>query len=203
MLEGSSDHHLTNYPYYLLPNINYSDYTSDVSSRYVMMAFAEGLTETAAESSSEDEEETDDGLTYESLLTTSSKAYSKVNLESENLEMEEGDIAGPFDLAAVVTKTIDEEAGTEAKLVVFSSETLLDEQVDSMVSGGNSTLFMNVLSQLVDHESTVSIEAKSLAVSYLTVTAGSAIFWGLLTVIIIPLFLLCLGGVIWFQRRKR
>ena len=203
MLEGSSDHHLTNYPYYLLPNINYSDYTSDVSSRYVMMAFAEGLTETAAESSSEDEEETDDGLTYESLLTTSSEAYSKVNLESENLEMEEGDIAGPFDLAAVVTKTIDEEAGTEAKLVVFSSETLLDEQVDSMVSGGNSTLFMNVLSQLVDHESTVSIEAKSLAVSYLTVTAGSAIFWGLLTVIIIPLFLLCLGGVIWFQRRKR
>lgn len=208
VLEGSSDHHLTNYPYYLLPNINYSDYTSDVSSRYVMMAFAEGLTETAAESSSEDEEETDeeetdDGLTYESLLTTSSEAYSKVNLESENLEMEEGDIAGPFDLAAVVTKTIDEEAGTEAKLVVFSSETLLDEQVDSMVSGGNSTLFMNVLSQLVDHESTVSIEAKSLAVSYLTVTAGSAIFWGLLTVIIIPLFLLCLGGVIWFQRRKR
>ena len=86
---------------------------------------------------------------------------------------------------------------------MFASETLLDEQVDAMVSGGNSTLFMNVLSQLVDHESTVSIEAKSMAVSYLTVTAGSAIFWGILTVIVIPLFLLCLGGVMWYQRRKR
>ena len=47
-------------------------------------------------------------------------------------DREEGDIAGPFDLGAVVTKTIDED--TEAKLIVFSSETLLDEQVDSMVS---------------------------------------------------------------------
>ena len=117
--------------------------------------------------------------------------------------MEDGDIAGPFDLGAASTKTVNEEEGTEAKLVVFASETLLDEQVDAMVSGGNSTLFMNVLSQLVDHESTVSIEAKSMAVSYLTVTAGSAIFWGILIVIVIPLFLLCLGGVIWYQRRKR
>ena len=200
VLEGSSEHHLPNYPYYLLPNINYSDYTADVSSRYVMLAFAEGLTESASSENGEEETE-DDGLYYESLLTTSDEAYAKVNMESQNLEMEEGDIAGPFDLGAVVTKTIDEE--TEAKLVVFASETLLDEQVDSMVSGGNSTLFLNVLSQLVDHESMVPIEAKSLEVSYLTVTAGSAIFWGLLTILIIPLFLLSLGGVIWFQRRKR
>ena len=199
VLEGSSDHHLAGYPYYLLPNINYSDYTSDAASRYVLLAFAEGLTEAGGE----EDEESEDGLTYESLLTTSSEAYSKVNLESENLEMEDGDIAGPFDLGAASTKTVNEEEGTEAKLVVFASETLLDEQVDAMVSGGNSTLFMNVLSQLVDHESTVSIEAKSMAVSYLTVTAGSAIFWGILTVIVIPLFLLCLGGVIWYQRRKR
>ena len=157
------------------------------------------MTETAAGTESGEGE--DSSLNYESLLTTSSEAYSKVNLESENLGMEEGDIAGPFDLGVVVTKTLDD--GNEAKLIVFSSETLLDEQVDAMVSGGNSTLFMNVLSQLADHESTVSIEAKSVAVSLLTVTAGSAIFWGLLTILIIPLFLLSLGGVIWFQRRKR
>ena len=199
VLEGDSDHYLPNYPYYLLPDINYSAYTSDVLSHYVLMALAEGMTETAAGTESGEEE--DGSLNYESLLTTSAEAYSKVNLESENLGMEDGDIAGPFDLGVVVTKTLDD--GNEAKLIVFSSETLLDEQVDAMVSGGNSTLFMNVLSQLADHESTVSIEAKSMSVTLLTVTAGSAIFWGLLTILIIPLFLLSLGGVIWFQRRKR
>ncbi len=192
VLEGDSQHHIPNYPYYLLPDIQSSGYTSDVSSRYVLMAFAQGMTESAEHS---------DNLTYESLLTTSDRSYSKTDLQSENLSREENDIAGPFDLGAVVTKITEE--GTEAKLVVFSSETLLDEQVDSMVSGGNSTLFMNVMSQLVDHESTVSIEPKSMSTEYLTVNAGSAIFWGLLTIILIPLLLLATGGVIWFGRRKR
>ena len=192
VLEGDSQHHLPNYPYYLLPTIQSSTYTSDVSSRYVLLAFAQGMTESP---------DISDDLTYESLLTTSALSYSKTNLESENLDQEEGDIAGPFDLGAVVTKTIDED--TEAKLIVFSSETLLDEQVDSMVSGGNSTLFLNVMSQLVDHENTVSIEPKSMSTEYLTVSAGSAIFWGILTIILIPLFLLITGGVIWFGRRKR
>ena len=192
VLEGDSQHHLPNYPYYLLPTIQSSTYTSDVSSRYVLLAFAQGMTESP---------DISDDLTYESLLTTSALSYSKTNLESENLDQEEGDIAGPFDLGAVVTKTIDED--TEAKLIVFSSETLLDEQVDSMVSGGNSTMFLNVMSQLVDHENTVSIEPKSMSTEYLTVSAGSAIFWGILTIILIPLFLLITGGVIWFGRRKR
>lgn len=192
VLEGDSQHHLPNYPYYLLPDIQSSAYTSDVSSRYVLLAFAQGMTEAA---------DISEDLTYESLLTTSAKSYSKTNLESENLDQEEGDIAGPFDLGAVVTKTIDED--TEAKLIVFSSETLLDEQVDSMVSGGNSTLFLNVMSQLVEHESTVSIEPKSMSTEYLTVPAGSAIFWGILTIILIPLLLLATGGIIWFGRRKR
>ena len=192
VLEGDSQHHLPNYPYYLLPDIQSSAYTSDVSSRYVLLAFAQGMTEAA---------DISEDLTYESLLTTSAKSYSKTNLESENLEQEAADITGPFDLGAVVTKTIDE--NVEAKLVVFSSETLLDEQVDSMVSGGNSTLFLNVMSQLVDHESTVSIEPKSMSTEYLTVPAGSAIFWGILTIILIPLLLLATGGIIWFGRRKR
>lgn len=192
VLEGDSQHHLPNYPYYLLPTIQSSTYTSDVSSRNVLLAFAQGMTESP---------DISDDLTYESLLTTSALSYSKTNLESENLDQEEGDIAGPFDLGAVVTKTIDED--TEAKLIVFSSETLLDEQVDSMVSGGNSTMFLNVMSQLVDHENTVSIEPKSMSTEYLTVSAGSAIFWGILTIILLPLFLLITGGVIWFGRRKR
>lgn len=192
VLEGDSQHHLPNHPYYLLPDIQSSAYTSDVSSRYVLLAFAQGMTEAA---------DISEDLTYESLLTTSAKSYSKTNLESENLEQEAADITGPFDLGVVVTKTIDE--NVEAKLIVFSSETLLDEQVDSMVSGGNSTLFLNVMSQLVDHESTVSIEPKSMSTEYLTVPAGSAIFWGILTIILIPLLLLATGGIIWFGRRKR
>jgi len=62
VLEGDSQHHLPNYPYYLLPDIQSSAYTSDVSSRYVLLAFAQGMTEAA---------DISEDLTYESLLTTS------------------------------------------------------------------------------------------------------------------------------------
>lgn len=61
VLEGDSQHHLPNYPYYLLPTIQSSTYTSDVSSRYVLLAFAQGMTESPDISGD---------LTYESLLTT-------------------------------------------------------------------------------------------------------------------------------------
>ncbi len=192
VLEGDSQHYIPNYPYYLLPNVQSTEFTSDVTSRYILMAFAQGMSEAA---------DLSEDLTYESLLTTSSSAYSKSNIESDSLDREEDDAAGPFDLGAVVTKTIDDD--TRAKLVVFSSETLLDEQVDSMVSGGNSSLFLNVMSALVDHESTVSIEAKNISTEYLTVSAGSAVFWGILTIVLIPLALLITGGIIWFRRRKR
>lgn len=97
VLEGDSQHHLPNYPYYLLPTIQSSTYTSDVSSRYVLLAFAQGMTESPDISGD---------LTYESLLTTSALSYSKTNLESENLDQEEGDIAGPFDLGALVTRPL-------------------------------------------------------------------------------------------------
>ncbi len=192
VLEGDSQHYIPNYPYYLLPNVQSTEFTSDVTGRYILMAFARGMSEAA---------DLSENLTYESLLTTSSSAYSKSNIESDSLDREEDDAAGPFDLGAVVTKTIDDD--TRAKLVVFSSETLLDEQVDSMVSGGNSSLFLNVMSALVDHESTVSIEAKNISTEYLTVSAGSAVFWGILTIVLIPLALLITGGIIWFRRRKR
>lgn len=192
VLEGNANNYMPNYPYYLLPEIHSTSYTSDVTNRYVLLPFARGIVTG----------EEDDSLTYTALLSTTSQSYSKVDLNSSNLEMEDGDIAGPFDVGAVVTKLLDDEE-TEATLVFFSSETLLDSDVDSMVSGGNSTLFMNVLSQLVDHTGTVSVEAKSVAVEDLTVSAAAAIFWGLLTVILIPLFLLAAGGTIWFQRRKR
>ena len=92
---------------------------------------------------------------------------------------------------------------TGARLIYFSTDYLLDAQADSMVSGANSELFMGAVSALAGHESTISIDAKDMTVEYLTVTAGSAIFWGLLLVIVLPLALLISGGVIWLRRRRR
>ncbi len=189
VLEGSSEHRLPNYPYYLLPDIGSSELTKDVTGRYVLTAFARGIRQ---------KEDVNESLDIMSLLTTSDQSYAKKDIRSEIAAKEEGDPDGPFDVGVLVTDT-----RTGGRLVYFSTETLLDVQADSMVSGANTMLFMGVISSLIGHEDTVSIAAKNLSVEYLTVTAGSALFWGLLLVVVLPLALLAGGGAVWFQRRKR
>ena len=56
---------------------------------------------------------------------------------------------------------------------------------------------------MCDQEQSVSIPSKSTQISYLTVTAASARMWGMVTIGLLPVLCLVLGGGIWFKRRKR
>ena len=53
-----------------------------------------------------------------------------------------------------------------------------------------------------DESSTISIPAKSLQVSYLTVTAYDAAFWKICVMGLIPGVFLVIGFVVWLKRRK-
>ena len=50
-----------------------------------------------------------DTVTINSILTTSDQAYSKTDLNSDTLEKEDGDEAGPFDLGVSITETLDDD----------------------------------------------------------------------------------------------
>ena len=91
----------------------------------------------------------------------------------------------------------------ETKLAVFSSSVLLDESADQMVSGGNSRLFLNTLSWICGETVSVSVPVKSLTLSYLTVTASSANFWSILSIVLIPGVFLIYGLIVWLKRRKQ
>lgn len=101
-------------------------------------------------------------------------------------------------------ETTEEEVPTaQTKLMVVSSSTILEESADQMVSGGNSKLFMNALSWMCGHTTTVSVPVKSMSVDYLTVTSASGSFWSILVIGIIPGIILIAGLVIWLRRRKQ
>ena len=91
----------------------------------------------------------------------------------------------------------------ETRIVLFSSSTILDSSADQMVSGGNSTLFMNALSWLCGSNASVSVPVKSISASYLTITAASSSFWSILVIGILPGGFLVSGLVIWLRRRKK
>ena len=195
VFEGDSQHYAMQMPYYLVPTINNADAAGDVSTSgyYVLTPYAQGIQRL---------DDVRDTVTIESLLTTSDKAYSKINLNSTTMEKESGDIEGPFELGVSITETLEDDK--ETQIVYYSTSNLLEGQTNQMVSGGNEKLFMESLNSMTDTEEnkTVSIPSKSMEVSYLTLTDYDASFWKICTIGLIPGIFLVAGFVIWLKRRK-
>ena len=140
-------------------------------------------------------------LTVTDLLTTTDSAYSKLDpYNATTLEKEDGDVEGPFSVAVAVSETVD--AG-ETRLVWFSTSQFLDQSVNQMVSGGNEDLFLNALNWMCERENNISIRAKSLSASYLTIPSGEASLISTIITVILPLLVLSVGIVVCVRRRKR
>ena len=183
-------------PYYLVPSISYSEITSDMTggSANTLLMGCQGFTVA---------EDVRDTLDITTVLSPSEDAFVKSDPQNmKSYDKEDGDVDGPFAIAATISETVDE--GT-TQIVCFASSTLVDESVNSMVSDGNYTLYMNSLNWMIDTEDTnvVSIASKSVQAEYLTVTAGSALMVALLICILLPLLCLIAGGVICHGRKKR
>ncbi len=193
VVEQNGENYYRN-PYCLLPNQSYSTYTSGIyNSYYVFAPYVQGILV-------QDEEA--EGMTYDTFLSTSDQAFSKVGeINVQNFDKAEGDIDGPFAVAISATKELDGEK--EAIMVVFGCGNLFTDEANGMVSGANQMLFTNTISGFVDHEVGVSIPAKNYEVSYLTIPQARAVMVGLMTIVVIPVGCLAAGFVIWFRRRKR
>lgn len=206
-MEGNGSYYYPGYPIYLVPDLEAHTVTNDMinNSRLVLLPSAQGI---------EISEDLPDGVSVDTLLSTSDQAYSKVDVAgATTLEKEDGDIDGPFALGVAVTKTVDEssddadeeesEADSQTQLVYVSTAGLLDDTMNGAVSDGNYDFFMNAISWMNGETTSVSIDSKSLTYDSLMVTAGSANMWGIVLIAVIPIAVLLLGAVVWIQRRKR
>ena len=184
----------SNTPYYLLPDVNSSAYTSSVSGSYIFAPYSEAITYG---------EDTDD-TTYTALLETTDKAVSKIDaVNATTSELEEGDAAGPFAVAVAMEKTIDED--TVAKVVVAGSVEMFADSADQIVSGNNSAMFTDIIAQMVGDSdlATSVIPTKDYTLSAITVDAAAGILYGLGLMIVLPVIMMILGIVIWASRRKK
>lgn len=196
-LEGDTDHYISQNPYYLLPNIESNEITSDLSSesRYVLMALAQGIEQT---------ETVRDTLEIESILSTSDSAYSKVDLENmQTMEKEEGDIDGPFDLGVSITEDLGDDKQTQ--IVYFASESIFNDSMNQTVAGTNYELLSASLGWMCEtgDSGAVSIPSKSLDTTYLTISAADVSFWSIFVTAVVPVCVLIIGFYIWMKRRKQ
>lgn len=187
--------HYAQMPYYLVPTVNSTEAISDFASKgyYVLMPYAQGISQI---------EGGRDTVTINSLLTTSDDAYSKVDVNSGNIEKTEEDIEGQFDLGVSITETVDDDK--ETQIIYYSTSNLMESQINQMVSGGNEQMIMNSLSWMCssDETTTISVPTKDLQISYLTLTAYDVSFWKICVMGLIPGAFLVIGLMVWLKRRK-
>lgn len=216
----------TQYPIYLLPQIEYSDVTQAQydSNVYVLAPSAKGLTDltpeetesTEGDSAAEDadrsetSEDADSGETSEdadgteeetsytvtSLLATSDGAYSKVDTNSSTIEKEDDDIDGPFSIAMAVS---DESGG---RMIVTGCSNMLEASIDYAVGGANTDFVLNGINYLSNQEDKISIRAKDLSVDTAIVPAFSQKVTLIFTVFVLPAALLLFGIVMAVRRRR-
>lgn len=206
VVEGDKDHYYQQ-PYYLLPDIASSNLTTSASGGYVFAPSAMGMTYPKNEESTESVDSTEDitgKITYTPLLTTSDDSYVKQDVANlTTLDKEDGDINGPFTIGLDVQQKVDDDNTTE--LIIYSCQTMLTDDADQMVSGNNSALFSDAITNLVSDsgESTTVIPVKSYDTSTLTVNATVTMLGAIFGIVVIPVLLLIAGIVIWVKRRKR
>lgn len=194
VLEGDPAHTLSQNPLYLVPEYGDSSIASSLESgkKYVAVPIAQPI---------ETLEAYRDSLTMTPILVTSDSSYEKADLQNmESYAKEAGDQEGPFTIGMEVTEQLED---AETKIIYYTTEGILDDTMNRAVAGGNMELLANSLSDMADHETSVSIAAKSLDASYLTVTSAAANLWSIVATAVLPLGVLILGGVVCYRRRKR
>lgn len=194
ILEGDSNYYYS-YPYYLVPEINSHDITDPLVDGSVNLLIYEpqGIV------ISDDVRSTVD---ITSLVVTSDEAYGK-DISSgtiSSVEVEDGDEVGTYNLAVAVTEEVGDE---ETQLVVIAAQYLLLEDITDYFSVGNIDLFLNSISWMCEHESTISISSKSLDIETITLTDAQVNLWRTVTMYAIPVALLACGIVVFFVRRKK
>lgn len=174
----------------LLPTVEYTEasgITDNLTDTLVVLPIAQGIALAETE-----------GVTAETLLSTSDSAYSKVaGYALETTDREEGDLSGPFALAAWA-----QEDATGAQAVWVSCGNLTADSADSAVNGGNSTFLLQCAAAMTGQSSDILIAAKSLEGNQLTISAATASLVGGAFLIALPAVILVGGAVVTLRRRR-
>ena len=168
---------------YILPiigeDVDYSPVSHLASDNiYVFMPYAHGIDTTDAEN-----------VEVSEVLHTSDNAFIKTGSDD--------DIKGHFAVAAAA-----QYAGG-GRVVWYSSDAIVDPSVDSVVNGGNSTMFIATLNMMAGKTESVSIIGKNVSVSDLIVNEDSVKFWRITLEVVVPLLIIGAGLTVWTIRRRR
>ena len=165
-------------------------------------------------------EQPPEGVSVTGLMQTSDRAW--LEKDPQVAQFDEGvDTKGPLSLAVAVEGSLspaaesqegseqpadagDDKAGesqSKTRLVVIGNVNFAANDLSGEPAIGNRDLFLNSVSWLVEEEDMISIRAKEPQVRTVFLSNEQANFVFFTSVIFLPLAVLAVGGVVWWNRR--
>lgn len=195
ILEDDMSNYYGDIPYLTFPQINYDEITDSVYGMAVFAPYAKGILY----------QDGTEGMYYTPLLESGTDSYCKVfqNVDSQvitDFSKEQGDEEGPFVIALKAEKYLGNDVVSNA--VIVASELFFTEDADSIVPGNQVKLFGSIIGALTEHESSIVIPLKYYSEA-LTFSSRAAAVVGIFCILLLPIFSLVNGFVIWWGRRKR
>lgn len=195
-------------------NSAFREGNSDESTQFILAASAQKAAPTDNETESEDESGSEIASKAEESSTESvseeesTQAVTESASEEGSSEESSEEASTEETLGNVLTDvSVGNNDGwldtpsADSKLTVISASSMIDASLIGNFTGiENLNEFVNIVSSYFDDVQNVSIPAKSLSVTYNTVTGGS--IWDALFIIIIPVFCIVCGLIVWIRRRK-
>lgn len=195
-------------------NSAFREGNSDESTQFILAASAQKAAPTDNETESEDESGSEIASKAEESSTESvskeesTQAVTESASEEGSSEESSEEASTEETLGNVLTDvSVGNNDGwldtpsADSKLTVISASSMIDDSLIGNFTGiENLNEFVNIVSSYFDDVQNVSIPAKSLSVTYNTVTGGS--IWDALFIIIIPVFCIVCGLIVWIRRRK-
>lgn len=194
-------------PYLIIPNINYTTFTEDLTATGTV------LLNTSSKLSIADEEKlTELNVIIDQFLTTSETAFYRTDLSNGSITPAEGEEIGSFTVGALFTKDVTAEGAeetVESKLIAFSNNlfatdypiTIGNQTITTVMMYNNKDLVLNSIAYTEEKEDQIRIRKNYKDVVYTPTEAQNnivlAISFG------IPLLIVVAGIILWQVRRRR
>lgn len=179
VIEQEQGRYMEDTAFYLIPKMKDTDFTNSLleNNMPVITMTSKGIVKGGKAN----------GYTCVDVLTTSSKAFSKVD-DFDNITTKgENDISGPFSVASY--------SGNPEKGSIFllTSNVFFNEEVDTMSGGANRRFFLNIINNLAGKDTGIMVEGKDVGDQVALYPANKQTAVKILVVGILPLVIVLIG----------
>ena len=201
--DQGTDHMIAGTPDLIVPEMTYNQIVQDLYTDGMVALLDSGRINTVS-----DEELEELGVTASPFLQSTETSFYRADINSDISQKLDSDEDGPFVLAEILTKKIDDD--TESTLVAYSNA-LFATNYTVQISGSigtpisirqNKDIILNTIAYLSDREDTIRIRKDTGLVSFDAITEqeNRVVLW---IIFAIPVIIIVAGIVVAIVRKRK